>query len=1378
MALTEAEKTKLLLFGTIQLTQAQVEAILGRTLSKNEWLNYQNKPVKKHKRSEASKLKRKFKAVARQAASSAIKRNMKWNEEAQKTRNERYHKRYRDVAKEAAESGQKRLARTNIEQSNKLHFVKSLFKESTKYNIEKIREYYVDKFRTNLSEWKILGKVNLFNIHQAIRDLIDRMTANLAANVRIKVGLITTQNGDIDVSSKILTKAQINDVLSEWVNYFMDYKDVDLGEITFRLMAIEIPNGAGSKRANRIIDVSKSRCIIQIKNIDTLCLVKSIIVAMSVNNVDKLQAIFKGMLDEDEIKAINFRRKNKTEINEGIISKNELVYLRDDHIKKLLHVLSIAFHRIYKIEIKACGNDFSDIKIIEQSLDIEVQVYDLSKKLIYQGLQKDIKLYILLNNKHFDVISNFNAFLGLRTDQENEKLKCKACCSLTQCDVLQHKVSCDKCFRLFYGKDCYNNHIANNKCSAYAWYCEKCRRIFKSKEREIIDHKCGELKCPNCNIWYLGEHKCFMKNKTIKYPSEKYIFYDFETTIVGTKHVVNYCVAQYFNEEQAKKCNDTFERIFANINDFCKWVFDHKHDKYTCIAHYGKGYDFQFVAEWLISRGIKPTIINNGQKILLLEVKSEYNIRFIDSISFTQQALRSFPKTFGLTELAKGYFPHAFNTVENQNYIGEYPSKEMYGYNKMIEKDKKDFDDWYYTVKDKQFDFKQEMYKYCKSDVDIMRRGCQDLREKFIEIARIDPFQYITIASVCMDIYRSTFMPKNTISVYKETPSDNYSIKSIKWLKYLSVTEGINIKHACNGGEPIINVNGKRLKVDGAYGTTVYQFHGCYFHGCKKCYTDLTVNKISHKYMSELQTKTAEIDKSIMDAGYKLVTICEHDFDNNKDMKNTTLTEYDLIESPKIRDSFFGGRTEPFKLIYDFKEKQEKGRYIDVCSLYPTVMYYDRYPIGHPEKIIKPNDHDPNWFGFIYCKVLPPRGLYLPVLPYKQKSKDAHKLLFGLCRCCMNELNQKCYHNKKVKCAENCSVKSCQACKSTRKVLKQNCTECYSLRNQECSHTSAQREITGFWTTAEVNKAVEKGYQIIDIYEVWHFRESSTELWKGYIRKFLKIKLEASEFECSEQDYRNKARTLDIELGVLKPNPGLRFIAKLCLNSLWGKFGQNPKVKHNQYIDDPKAFVSLVLDETIENLSISFLGDSMAYVSYEVQDRFLTTNYNTNIFVACYTTSWARLRLYDMIERLDRHMCYCDTDGIVYIENEQTKFIYDTFIGDSLGEWTDELHGNHIDFWCCAQPKDYGYITSNNKQCGKVKGFRVNNETENKMTIEARKDLIKGVINTVDINYNMFVIKQHQIHTQVMTKQWAFKFDKRRIVKVSENEIDTVPFGY
>ena len=81
--------------------------------------------------------------------------------------------------------------------------------------------------------------------------------------------------------------------------------------------------------------------------------------------------------------------------------------------------------------------------------------------------------------------------------------------------------------------------------------------------------------------------------------------------------------------------------------------------------------------------------------------------------------------------------------------------------------DKETFNEWYETTHNKRFNFEKEMYEYCKSDVDILRRGCTKLRELFMQIANIDPFQYITIASVCQAIYRNEFLPENTIGVSK-----------------------------------------------------------------------------------------------------------------------------------------------------------------------------------------------------------------------------------------------------------------------------------------------------------------------------------------------------------------------------------------------------------------------------------------------------------------------------------------------------------------------------------------------------------------------------------------------------------------------------------
>ena len=106
------------------------------------------------------------------------------------------------------------------------------------------------------------------------------------------------------------------------------------------------------------------------------------------------------------------------------------------------------------------------------------------------------------------------------------------------------------------------------------------------------------------------------------------------------------------------------------------------------------------------------------------------------------------------------------------------------------------------------FDFKNKILKYCQSDVDILRRGIMKLREDFIQLENIDPLRYIMIASVCMTIYRSNYMPKKTIAIVPEyAKTDNFSKMSKIWLNYMS--NGVNIQHALNGGEKKLTIDGK-----------------------------------------------------------------------------------------------------------------------------------------------------------------------------------------------------------------------------------------------------------------------------------------------------------------------------------------------------------------------------------------------------------------------------------------------------------------------------------------------------------------------------------------------------------------------------------------
>ena len=110
------------------------------------------------------------------------------------------------------------------------------------------------------------------------------------------------------------------------------------------------------------------------------------------------------------------------------------------------------------------------------------------------------------------------------------------------------------------------------------------------------------------------------------------------------------------------------------------------------------------------------------------------------------------------------------------------PSKKHCGYNQMKPDERAKFLKWYNDQVSENyiFDIKEEILKYCRSDVDILRRGIMKLREDFIQLENIDSLHYITVASVCMMIYRSNYMPKKTIAIVPEyVKTDNFSKMSI-----------------------------------------------------------------------------------------------------------------------------------------------------------------------------------------------------------------------------------------------------------------------------------------------------------------------------------------------------------------------------------------------------------------------------------------------------------------------------------------------------------------------------------------------------------------------------------------------------------------------
>ena len=107
------------------------------------------------------------------------------------------------------------------------------------------------------------------------------------------------------------------------------------------------------------------------------------------------------------------------------------------------------------------------------------------------------------------------------------------------------------------------------------------------------------------------------------------------------------------------------------------------------------------------------------------------------------------------------------------------------------------------------------------------------------------------------------------------------SAVSTEWLAYIEQEDNINIQHARNGGEH--KIGPKRVPVDGYCKETkiVYNFHGCWFHGCLVCYPknrNINSKSSNNRYSKTLSDKwkhTQQIAQYIRECGFNLIEMWE-----------------------------------------------------------------------------------------------------------------------------------------------------------------------------------------------------------------------------------------------------------------------------------------------------------------------------------------------------------------------------------------------------------------------------------------------------------------------------------------------------------------------
>lgn len=829
---------------------------------------------------------------------------------------------------------------------------------------------------------------------------------------------------------------------------------------------------------------------------------------------------------------------------------------------------------------------------------------------------------------------------------------------------------CDMCNCKFYDTDCFKFHL-KKMCEKYS-KCPNCNFTFKRSE----EHECGMRTCTNCSKLtpIEGTHKCFhqrLNDGGLAEPSEKYIFYDYETYLgENNAHVVVGIVAWDIAETDCRK--------FFSTSEFVGYLLKPELNGYTCIAHNGGRYDFHFIKQEFLQRGVKSIDVCNGRTIFYSYV-TKLKMRFIDSYKLIPIPLRKFSSAFGLSEISKGYFPYRFLSEETRGYVGPLPPIEFYDFDKMGSSERLAGMKWYESMKDKEINLMDMCWEYCTSDVVLLKEGCMKFRKLFLDITdnRIDPLQYITIASVCMTLYRRFFLPENAIGIIE--PKSEEQLRKKAMYKEFEKLRGYDSR----------------------------EFLYCVDNGCEKCTYPFTPHPVSGLLMKDLRHECMKRTKDTL-------VIWEHEVAQIPGIEEFDECEFKYVNNDaNIRDAFCGGRTEPF-VLYRKCKPNERMRYVDFTSLYPSVQFgmlhgvtestYNhieelRFPVGHPVELhnVRPEELH-QYFGFVKCSIECPSDLQIPILPEKRDGK----LMFDL----------------------------------TPK--------------------------TGTWAINEVVLAMSFGYEVTKVFSVLHFKESSKTLFREYIKRFLKLKMEAAGWRahgCVTEDEKDKfISDYEYEMGITlekayieeAKNDGMYLIAKLCLNSLWGKYAQRDYRTNTCDVFSWTEFQKVVDREDVDIKGVIMHGSFARTITTEKKKEYTSAPKYTNIAIAAMTTSYARCRLYKALSVLQPdQVMYVDTDSIIFVEDVEKGGALIT--GPNLGDLTDELDGDYIVEFVSTGPKSYAYRTLKGYEVVKVKGVRISHDSAKVVNFASLFDMAKSSDVFVRTYPMQFVIDEHH---NISTKKW------------------------
>ena len=213
-------------------------------------------------------------------------------------------------------------------------------------------------------------------------------------------------------------------------------------------------------------------------------------------------------------------------------------------------------------------------------------------------------------------------------------------------------------------------------------------------------------------------------------------------------------------------------------------------------------------------------------------------------------------------------------------------------------------------------------------------------------------------------------------------------------------------------------------------------------------------------------------------------------------------------------------------------------------------------------------------------------------------------------------------------------------------------------------------------------------------------------------------------------------------------------LVKLCLNSSWGYIGMRTNMPKIKIIDSIAQIVTMMTDPNINVTDLVPVNANLMLANYKLQDNIEPIMPNLSILIALFTTSHARLILYDSLQKLEpKQALYLDTDSILYCKHDDQPDPLPE--GELLGEFKDELAaefglGSYATEFVSSGPKAYALKikTGDGKTVYKIlhKGIRRDGVAKKLLTLKNWRDAL-----LFDRYRKISIMEQSKIHKDIKT---------------------------